>query len=172
MNYSASYDTTTKIITPAVIILVAASLVPLFLVRTKDAGLVPFIVLMMVLLLLAVSAAWAPKSYSIDDDHIYINRLLMPSVKIAIADVLLVEPVPKQQLKGSLRLFGSGAFFGYYGIFISKKLGRVKWLATNLDNAVFIKTHDGKKYLLTPDERASFIETIQNSIKKAAQAAF
>jgi len=168
MNYTASYDTTTKIVTPAVIILVSASLVPLFIVRTKEAGWIPFIVLLTVIILLAVSAARAPKSYSIDDGYIYINRLLMPPVKIAIANVLSVELVPKQQLKGSLRLFGSGAFFGYYGIFISKKLGRMKWFATNLDNAVFIKTHDGKKYLLTPDERDPFIRTIQNGIKKAA----
>ncbi|GAB3413800.1 PH domain-containing protein [Niabella aquatica] len=169
MNYNASYDTATKIITPAVIILVAASMAALFLVHTKeDTGWVLFIVLLTVLLLLVVSAASAPKSYSIDKNHIYINRLLMPPLKIAIADVLSVAPVPKQQLKGSFRLFGAGAFFGYYGTFISKKLGRMKWFATNLHNAVFIKTHGGKKYLLTPDEQNAFIETIQNNIKKAA----
>lgn len=168
MNYSISYDTTTKIITPIALIAIVAGIASVWAMHIEGMSGYKYLSLAVLFLVLLISWGYVPKSYNIDDGFVHINRMLMPAVRINTGDIMSVEAVPRSQLKGSIRLFGSGAFFGYYGTFISKKLGRMKWFATNLDNAVFIKTHVGKKYLLTPDERDSFIRTIQNSIKKAA----
>lgn len=168
MNYSASYDTTTKIITPIALIAMVAGIVVIWIIDIEEMHFYKYLSLAVLCLVLIISWGYAPKSYSIDDGFVHVNRMLMHPAKIKIDEIMSVEAVSKAQLKGSIRLFGSGAFFGYYGTFISKKLGRMKWFATNPANAVFIKTQDGRKYLLTPDERDSFIRTLQNSIKKAA----
>ncbi len=161
MTYSTSYDNTTRIATPIVLLITIASMVTLFFINLESAGIVKYISAGTLFLAILLSIAYAPKSYSIDDGFVFINRMLMPPVKINLADILSVEAVSRQQLKGSIRVFGSGAFLGYYGIFTNKNFGRMRWHATNLNNAVLVKTHSARKYILTPDERDSFIKALQ-----------
>ena len=158
MNFSTSYDTTTKFTTPIALVVMISGLVTLLLIHIDGYNIYNYIMAGVLFLTIILSIAFAPKSYDVDDGVLYINRLLMPPIPIKISDITAVKPVTRQELKGSIRLFGSGAFLGYYGIFSSKALGRMNWYATNLNNAVLIKTSNGKKHLLTPDERDAFMQ--------------
>ena len=161
MYFKASYDKLTKVVTPAVIMLVAASCVPLFLTFLQDTGWWLIIIPVLILLSLAISAAYAPKSYTIDGGQVCINRLFATPVRIPENNILSIEALSKSELKGSLRVFGSGAFFGYYGKFYNRSFGKMTWYATNLQNALLIHTNDNKKYLITPDDKGLFIKSLK-----------
>ena len=168
MNYSISYDTATKIITPIALIAMVAGLGTLWMTGIEEMRAYKYLSLAVLFIVLILSWGYAPKSYSIDDGRVCVNRMLMQPFEILISDIASVEVVPKQRLKGSIRTFGSGAFFGYYGRFTNRHFGAMRWYATNLNNAVLIRTRENKKIILTPNERDSFINAIQSSIKKAA----
>ena len=57
-----------------------------------------------------------------------------------------------------MRKFGSGGVFGYIGKFWNKQQGNMIWYATDMKNPVMIETKNGKKIVLTPDDREQFLE--------------
>lgn len=168
MNYSISYDTATKIITPIALIAMVAGIASVWMIDNEEMRIYQYLSLAVLFIILIPGLGYAPKSYSINDGRISVNRMFMPAFEILVSDIASVEAVPKQRLKGSIRTFGSGAFFGYYGRFTNKHFGAMRWYATNLNNAVLIRTRENKKIILTPNERDSFVNTIQNSMNKAA----
>ena len=71
-----------------------------------------------------------------------------------------VELLDKERLNGSIRTFGVGGLFGYWGRFANSKIGVMTWYATRRDNAVLITKFNNKKIVLTPDEPELFVSTI------------
>jgi hypothetical protein len=108
---------------------------------------------------LIVTYLWAPQGYSVYDDLVVVKRL--------IGDTRIANPREVSRWNWTwwgIRLYGSGALFGYYGTFAFKGTGIVRMYATNRKNLVLVTDGDGKKYLLSPDDPERFIEQTQTRL--------
>ncbi len=66
----------------------------------------------------------------------------------------------RDDLRGALRIWGSGGLFGYYGLFRTSRLGQCTWYVTNRKNAVVVVT-DRKTALFSPDDVEGFLAAIR-----------
>lgn len=64
----------------------------------------------------------------------------------------------------AIRAFGSGGFFGYYGIFWVKKYGFFRAYLTRLSTIVDIECTDGKHIVVSPDDAEGFLNTLTSKI--------
>lgn len=158
MHFSISYDRTVKIVTPVALLVLIATLLFSLLLPVDMPGPGRYLVMAVILIVMTGIICWAPKSYRVENGRLYIDKLLSPSVEIPLADVRTVGKFDRKAFKGSIRTCGSGGFLGYFGKFYHPQLGWMTWYATNLKKAVLLRTHDGKNYLLSPDDTDRFME--------------
>jgi PH (Pleckstrin Homology) domain-containing protein len=148
MSFRASYDTTTKVLSAAVFILflvIAAS------VRNVISdGVLAFLFL--------AAYAWSPSGYSVVDGEVVIRRLI-GNVHLPVAGIREVRIATRDDLRGSMRIFGSGGLFGYYGLFRNSKLGTSSWYVTNRSQAVVL-TSDTGTAIVSPDDAVGFVAAL------------
>src|SRR5579872_4720153 len=157
-SFSASYDRTTKIITAVVCVTLAV--VPIF---TKI-----FAMAALGSLLVVLCYAYSPLGYTVSDRSIVVKRLI-GRVLIPIESVREIRAATPEDFRGCLRLWGSGGFFGYYGLFRTSKLGKCTWYVTNRRNAVVLIT-DSKTTLFSPDDIEGFLAAIRSEVPVSATA--
>lgn len=155
MQFRASYDTTTKVISAAVFIL--------FLMIAADTR--SLITEGIFALLFLAAYAWSPVGYEIADGNVVIRRLI-GNVRIPVSGIREVKIATSDDLSGSLRLFGSGGLFGYYGLFRSSTLGSSNWYVTDRGRAVVLAGDSGTA-IVSPDDRAGFIAALGNRAPKS-----
>ena len=148
-EFSASYDRTTKIVSAIACMLLA---IPAATVHSIGVRIVSVLVML-------VSYAYSPRSYGFADGSIVIKRLV-GTVRIPFKDIQDVRPVTKEDLTGTIRLWGSGGMFGYYGWFQTPRLGRCKWYMTDRSKAVVVRTAT-QTVLVSPDPREIFLDRIR-----------
>ena len=90
------------------------------------------------------------------NDKFIIHRLIK-DVKIDRKNIKSIELIDRQKISWSLRTFGIGGLFGYFGNFANSKMGRMTWYATRRDRTVLVVTNGGKKIILTPDDPEKLI---------------
>lgn len=156
MKFKASLDTLAIIITLATVILFF--ILGYFSVRAlahSHGDLTTLLVHGGILLLLTATLAgcylYAPQSYVIDKEHLVIIRPA-GNIKINLADILSVTPIPDNPWIGAIRTFGVGGLFGYYGKFYASSYGSMTYYATKLKGKILIQTRKNKKIILTPDD--------------------
>jgi len=154
MSFRASYDTTTKAISAAVFIL--------FLMIAADTR--SLITEGTFALLFLAAYAWSPVGYEIADGNVVIRRLI-GNVRIPVSGIREVKIATRDDLSGSLRLFGSGGLFGYYGLFRNSTLGTSNWYVTDRSHAVVL-TGDSGTVIVSPDDSAGFIAALGNRASK------
>ena len=88
-----------------------------------------------------------PRYLLLDDKSIVITHPIGQSV-ILKSDIIEVRAVERSELRGSIRLFGSGGFFGWFGIFRNSKLGVYRIYCGQLENLYLVKTLT-KKYIIS-----------------------
>ena len=156
MTYKTSLDKTAIVITIAVTVLFVVIIGGQYSI-IKDAGrAVPIYTTTACLLIYFLAFAFRPINYVVTKDEVIVRRLFL-NVHIKRADIKSVELVDKKKIRGSIRTFGVGGLFGYYGTFANFSLGRMTWYATQRDKPILIKTTDGKKIILTPNEPDKFV---------------
>ncbi len=111
-----------------------------------------------------LSYSFSPKNYSITDENLIVNRLFS-NKEIKLSSIQKVQELNNDELKWSLRTFGVGGLFGYFGKFWVSKLGSMIWYATKRNNAVLIET-GSKKIIVTPDEQEKFVNELKSKIAK------
>ena len=104
--------------------------------------------------------------YEVTDDAILVERPLRRT-RIPLAGIQSVEVVEKLDWK-TLRLFGSGGFLGFYGLFWNRQWGRFQALATDLNRCVLVSGQ--RKWLLSPDDPERFLASIREHQEKARDA--
>jgi len=147
--FAASYDRTTKIVS-AVVCLGLLAIV--FAVRNP-------VLAILALLILAVSFAWSPRGYRIEGRMLLVDRLA-GTVRIALDGIREARRTTPEDLRGCIRLWGSGGLFGYYGLFSTSKLGKSTWYVTNRSKSVVLIS-DRKTVLISPDDQEGFLASIQ-----------
>ncbi len=96
-----------------------------------------------------------PRSYDITEKGILIkkrNGLIL----IKREDILEVKSIAYKSIKGSVRNFGIGGVFSYFGTFHNKEFGEMSWFVTRTDNLVMINTAK-QKIVISPDDVGLFL---------------
>lgn len=160
-RFTASLDKLARVVTVGffAFVIVIGSIV--FTVTTDDNRIGKFLTITILLLVLFISYLWRPLGYAIDSNYIIVRRPAR-DVKICRRSVVKTELVEKGRLLASIRTFGVGGLFGYYGYFANKTYGHMIWHATRRDPAVLIITDNGRKIILTPDDPDGFLEALNN----------
>lgn len=149
--YKATVDNTVKTITAIISVLFLFILVSQFNLL-KDAG-TPFHVVSTIGLIFIYGICYLlrPMAYELTNDNLIIHRP-WKDVKIATQEIQSLTCISKATLSGSIRTFGVGGLFGYFGKFYQSKIGKMTWYATRTDRPVLIITKTGKKIIITPDD--------------------
>jgi hypothetical protein len=148
MSFKASYDTTTKVISAAIFIL--------FLMIAADTK--SLVSEGIFALLFAAAYAWSPTGYEIAEGQVVIRRWI-GNVRIPVNGIREIRLATRDDLSGSMRLFGSGGLFGYYGLFRNSKLGAGNWYVTDRSRSVVLVGDSGTA-IVSPDNPADFIAAI------------
>jgi hypothetical protein len=94
-------------------------------------------------IIFGIVAIWVlltmPRYLLLDDKSIVITHPIGQSV-ILKSDIIEVRAIERSELLGSIRLFGSGGFFGWFGIFRNSKFGTYRLYCGQLENLNLIKT--------------------------------
>jgi hypothetical protein len=148
MEFKTSLDKLAKVVTAVVTVLIIGIIV-LQLIITITTLLVSYLIAFM----------FRPISYVILDGLLVIHRPLL-DIKIEVNEIKNVEILDSQELKGTIRTFGVGGLWGYWGSFANTRIGAMKWYATRMSNAVLITTVSNKKIVLTPDDPELFVKNL------------
>ncbi len=151
-HFAASYDRTTKIISAVAcaVLLLAGVLTQNILVGCLSA------------LVVLLSYAYSPRGYALSEGSIIVNRLI-GGVRIPLEQVREARRTTSDDLRGCIRLWGSGGMFGYYGLFRTSKLKNCWWYVTDRRNTVVLIT-DAKTTLFSPDDVDGFLTAIRATV--------
>jgi prepilin signal peptidase PulO-like enzyme (type II secretory pathway) len=142
MTYRFRPDPFTLIFTIAILLI----LVTVSVVSTINTSTITYtiIVIGLIFLLAAYTLSQSFLSISIGKGFVRINKVYGSVVIDNIEDITIIS---KKELRNSIRKFGNGGLFGYWGHYYSTKIGNFRVWAINLNSLVLITTKDGKKYV-------------------------
>ncbi len=150
--FRAPYDSTTKIISVVICILLA-----LIAAFTQSA-----LVVCIGAALLFLAFALSPRAYWIQDRSIVVKRFIR-NATVSLEGIRDVRVAAASDFRGAIRLWGDGGLFGYYGLFRTSTLGTCWWYVTNRQNAVVVVT-ESKTALFSPDDVAGFLAAIRAAV--------
>lgn len=159
MVFKASLDKTATVITVLCTLLFAFIIAILLLITRSSNTFHQLYICIILAVIYSLAFIYRPVSYQITRDLLTICRPIS-DVHIKKADIRSVAMVDETELNKSIRTFGVGGMFGYYGSFANYHLGSMTWYATRKDKAVLITTIDNKKIVVTPDEPEAFITAL------------
>ena len=113
-----------------------------------SAGMTAVIVTYIIFILLAIWVLLTMPRYLIIQNGLLIITHPIGSTVIEKSQVVKIEAIERSDLRGSLRLFGSGGFFGWFGIFRNSKFGVYRIYCGQLENLYHIKTLT-KSYIIS-----------------------
>lgn len=139
-----------KIMTGVVIlIMVLTSSLGYF--RSNGSIQAPIVIGALFIVLILFCYVYAPKGYDITKGEIIVRRIL-GKVKIKTSDVENVSIIDPEKMKFTIRTFGVGGVFGYFGKFYNSFLKSFTMYGTQRKNYVLLTMKSGKKIVLTPDD--------------------
>jgi hypothetical protein len=103
----------------------------------------------------------APVSLKLDESRFTLERVLG---EITLDYVRIKSVQPYRFDSGDIRVFGSGGFCGYTGIFSNAKIGRFYSYVGDVRQAFLIETERGEKFVFSCENVESVIETIKKHI--------
>ena len=160
-THKASMDNLTKGLTIGVsILLIVSGFVPILTSEFQFSNVItpgPFYVMPFAfIIILVITYGFSPKGYAFEDRKLVIYRPFQNKF-YATEDILNVSLVDRKELKNSLRVFGVGGLFGYFGLFRNSRYGTMIWYATRRDQFVVIERSNGKTIVLSPNDPNSFV---------------
>ena len=114
--------------------------------------LVELIIVNVVMLpLMLICEGLAPQRLEIYEDKLVILRRYK-SITIHADEVLSIDRLPKNALRGAVRTWGVGGFFGYFGHYYQGSIGAFKLYATSFDNLYLVRLSNDKKIVFSCSE--------------------
>lgn len=110
---------------------------------------------------LFLSWAYAPQHYLVTKDEVIIKRFLK-NYRISMEEISKARILSDKETKNTWRTFGNGGLFGVYGRFRNGRIGDMLYFAQRLKRLVMIELKNGKKIVLSPDERAEFVSEVNS----------
>lgn len=149
--FKATTDKTAKIITALFVLLIIVLAVSSFMINDRGTEIARVITAVFLLALMLGCFLYAPKGYGVESGNLVIKRVGKDRI-IPFSQIQSVKEINRDQLRGSIRTFGVGGLFGYWGKFNSPAIGSTTWYITQRKNLILITLQDGEKILLSPDE--------------------
>lgn len=137
---------------------------PLFSPTVKEYG-----VSVLLLGILLLSYAFSPRSYSLTSTELIIHRLIGKK-RISFSNINSTQQLSKNALHffKTIRTFGVGGLFGYYGQFYNSTFGHMTVYATQRKNMVMIFTKDGGQIVISPNDE-DFLEDLNAHLGQSAK---
>lgn len=157
-KFEAKLSDLSKIITYVVlaVLIIPTILMGSMAMNGQSEVLIPLAVVFVALL---GASFFRVKSYTLDVSELRVQRPVGEAV-FARADLRSATPVTGKDLGFGLRLFGSGGFAGYTGIFFYRNIGKVVLYATDANRFILLQTREDKKYLVSPVDTAGFLKEL------------
>jgi hypothetical protein len=149
-RFAASLDTTSKVITSLVMVGAAVA-----------AGFQVWPLAGILLLTTVLSFAFAPMGYELRGRTLRITRPL-GAREISLDGLQEARAAVASDFSGTIRLWGNGGLFGYYGLFRTSALGTCRWYLTNRRNAVVIVAAN-ETVLVSPDDHDAFLSAVHEA---------
>jgi hypothetical protein len=160
-RFSSSLDTAARIIAPAIVIIVLLAVVYPFFYQNHWIGanllLIPAVFVLLFLM--------RPTGITLDENAITIERTIMPVV-IPYSQIVSAEAVETEDMKFTLRAFGNGGFFGYFGIFYNSKYKFMRWYCTQRKNYILITLDNKRKIVISPDDQQGLLLAVRSYLPK------
>lgn len=115
-----------------------------------------------IFILCFAALCYSPQSISVDGNTLNIRRLLKTK-HIPLADIADVKLCPPTM--AARRIVGSGGWFGYYGWFSERDLGRYFAYYGKASDCFLVTLGDGRKYMLGCDDAPAMVEAIKDKMK-------
>jgi hypothetical protein len=168
--FKASLDRSTVISTGLVVgVLIVVSLVPFFVLMKPGATFQITLVMILVVLFsigtVVLSWMYAPTGYGFDGNGSLVIRRHVGKVLYSLEEVKEFSQ-EERILRRSMRTFGVGGVFGYYGYFYTNGIGKTVFFATQRKNWVWIRFKNGKNIFLTPDDPTEFLRRMTTELKR------
>ena len=94
-------------------------------------------------------------TFNLNKDELIIKRPLKPAV-IKRNDMEEIMFLTDEQLRWTIRSFGVGGLFGYFGYFYNRQLGSMLWYTSQRKNRILIRLKNGGKIVISPDDPSLF----------------
>ena len=118
----------------------------------SSADLAELILLNVIMLpIMIICEGLAPQRLEIYEKKLVILRRYK-SITIHADEVLSIDRLPKNALRGAIRTWGVGGFFGYFGHYYTGLIGPFKLFATSMDNLYLIRLASDKKIVISCSE--------------------
>jgi hypothetical protein len=105
--------------------------------------------------------AYSPQTYFVSDKTIRIQRPVK-SISIPVNKLTRIEPIKINVFK-TIRKWGNGGLFSITGLFYTKEHGDF-WVYAKNNN--YIMLYADKKYVLSPDDKELFMQTVKSKIER------
>lgn len=105
------------------------------------------------------------RGYSVTEDEILIHRLGW-ATRFDLSTLQDIYAAPRS-MTGSVRTFGVGGLFGYFGWFRNATLGSYRAYATNEEHTVVLELAD-ETIVITPDAPGDFVEAANHARSQPA----
>lgn len=158
MNFAITSDKSVKIFSGIIILIFLTAIIGLIGIFIADSAIVTLAVAILLFTVFVIAYLFSPLSYRVTNDQLIIQRLA-GNINISKSSITEVRMIQKKEVDGSLRTFGVGGLFGYFGNFSHPKLGVMKWYIKRMDRLVLITTDSGK-LLLSPDDVEGLINAL------------
>jgi len=152
------WDNLVKIITSTVLSLII-SLTILFTFIPDLPTILRIGITILNVAILLVPFLWAPRGYILQKNLIIVKRII-GDLEITVSK----EPKIWKWTWWGGRLWASGGLYGYFGIFVFKRIGTVRMYATNRNNLVLVEDIKNTKYLVSPENVDRFMDLLNRSL--------
>ncbi len=158
MIYKASLDKLAKGVTVLVGLLFAFIVIAPFFFMQEQNKLISILSSVTFLIIFALVFALRPIHYVLEGGQVIVHRPFK-DVVIQKGNIASVELADDKRMRGTIRTFGVGGLFGYFGKFSNSEFGNMTWYATRRDQFIILTTTESKKIILTPDEPDAFLKS-------------
>ncbi|MBR5255726.1 MAG: PH domain-containing protein [Bacteroidales bacterium] len=119
-----------------------------------------YLLIIVFLATIIIGVGFMPIRLTANEKTISIKRVFGP-LEIPRSEIIESRQLMKSDITHSIRTFGSGGLFGYFGQFKSDRIGDYTMYATELTNFVLIRTYN-KQYVFSCAHPQEFIVFLQN----------
>jgi Bacterial PH domain len=158
MKFAATTSASLKITTAVVSFLILGSAASCIIFFAIDKSIISLVIAIILIGAYIVAYAYQPQYYVVGKDDLSIKRL-SSNIVIPKSAVQSVSIIHRDMLDVSLRTFGVGGLFGYYGKFSNSKLGAMIRYIKRMDSLVLITT-SAEKIIVSPDDAEGFVKAL------------
>lgn len=158
MKHPVKYSSVSNVISVVTIFMLSAILV---LYARKDEMVLLYILASIMVVWYFLAFYYAPRAISVDDDALCIHRGVSVK-KIPISEIESIKLCPPTMAEK--RLFGSGGFFGYWGWFSERDLGKYFAYYGKASDCFFVTLKNGRHYMLGCENPSEIVEYVRKKI--------